>query len=117
MKQVILDTSFILTCAKQKIDFFDKLELSGFQIIIPKQVIAELTGLAKSNLFAKLSLKILEKNSFKEKDLETKNTDEGIIKFAKKDITIYVATLDEGILKKTRNRKILIRGKRSLEFF
>ena len=58
MKQIILDSSFIITCIKQKIDFFE--ELVGEQIIIPKQVINEIKRLDNQ-----LALKLLEKNKFK----------------------------------------------------
>jgi rRNA-processing protein FCF1 len=115
MGKVILDTSFILTCIKQKIDFFEQLELEGFEFLIPKQVFAELKGLSKSKPNAKLALKIIEKNNFKEMDLNTKNTDEGIIKFARKNPEIYIATIDARIKTRTRNRKIFIRGKKRLE--
>ena len=71
MKQVILDTNFILTCIKQKIDFFEEINLMGVQILIPKQVIQEIKNISKSKKKrhfkedAKLSLKLLEKNSYK----------------------------------------------------
>ncbi len=57
MKKVILDTNFIVTCVKQKIDFFEDIKLQGIKILIPKQVIKETENLKTSN--AKLSLKIL----------------------------------------------------------
>ncbi|MEK6906576.1 MAG: PIN domain-containing protein [Nanoarchaeota archaeon] len=110
MKQAILDTSFIITCVKQKIDFFEKMELEGIEIIIPLQVINELKGL-KSNI----SLKLLEKNSFKKIDLKTKNVDEGIKNFAYKNKNAIVATLDRGLKMKIRNPKLVIRGTKKLE--
>ena len=48
MKYAILDTNFILTCVKQKIDFFEDIKLMGFQIVIPKQVINEIEKIPKS---------------------------------------------------------------------
>ena len=51
--KILLDTNFILTCAKQKIDFFDILQ--GKQILIPKQVIDEIKNVADSK--QKLSAK------------------------------------------------------------
>ena len=87
----------------------------GIQIIIPKQVISELIGLTKSNSDAELSLKILKLNSFEEIDLKTKNTDNGIINFAKKNKKIIVATLDKEIKNKTKNSKLIIRKEKRLE--
>lgn len=108
MKQALLDTSFILTCIKQKIDFFE--ELMEYQIIIPIQVIKELKGLN-----AKLALKLVSKHKFKKIDLKMKNVDGGIKKFAEKDKNIIVATLDKELQKNIINKKLIIRGKKRLE--
>ncbi|MCK5149484.1 hypothetical protein KAJ87_00985 [Candidatus Pacearchaeota archaeon] len=123
MKQVILDTSFILTCVKQKIDFFEEIKLLGIQIIIPKQVIKELKGISDSKKKlhfredANLSLEILKKYKFKEVDLKVKNVDEAIKRFAEKNKNVLVATLDQGIKNKINNSKLIIRQKKKLEIF
>ena len=110
MRRVILDTSFIMTAVKQKIDFFEKLEHEGYQIIVPEQVIRELKGLG-----SKLSLKIMEKNKFELLEIEGRDTDNAIISFAKKNPGIVVATLDAGLKKKIKNSKLVIRQKKRLE--
>jgi len=106
MKRSILDTNFILSCVKQKIDFFEDIKMMGIQILIPKQVINELKNLKNQN--SELSLKILEKNRFKKIDLGKGDVDRSIIKFAKKNPRIIVATLDREIKKKVKNLKLLI---------
>jgi len=111
MKQIILDSSFILTCIKQKIDFFE--ELVGTQILIPKQVINEIKNLKNSN--SELALKLLKKNKFKKIDLGAGHVDKRIIKFAKENPKTIIATLDKEIKNKTRNQKLVIRGKKKLE--
>ncbi|GBE20247.1 Fcf1 [archaeon BMS3Abin17] len=108
MKQVLLDTSFIITCIKQKIDFFE--ELIGYDVLIPKQVIKELEGLD-----SKLALRLLEKNKFKKIDLRLRNVDEGIKNYAKKNKNIIVATLDGELKKNIKNKKLVIRFKKRLE--
>ena len=115
MQTAILDSSFILTCAKQKIDFFEFLENNGVQAIIPKEVLKEIQGVAKSKGYGKLALQVLKKNKFKEINLGTRNVDSGIIKYAKENLEIIVATLDGEIKNRTRNKKLFIRGKRKLE--
>jgi len=115
MKQIILDTNFILTCVKQKIDFFEEIQLMGMQISIPNQVIVEIEGLSKKNNNAKLSLKLLKKSKFKKIDLKTKDTDKGIIKFAKENPEVIIATLDRELKNKIKNPKLIIRGKKKLE--
>lgn len=114
MADVVLDTSFILTCVKQKIDFFEDLKFMGLKILIPKQVVRELKNMKASNN-AQLSLQILDKNSFREIDLEIKNVDQGIISYAQRHRDIFIATLDREIKKKVNNSKIVVREKKRLE--
>ncbi len=110
--EILLDTNFIITCAKQKIDFLEDLKFKGFKILIPKQVINEL----KKNK-AELALKLLgkEKNSFEQIDIGEGHVDKSIIKYAKENKDILVATLDRGIKDFISNKKMIIRGKKKLE--
>ena len=87
----------------------------GMQVAIPKQVIIEVKGLAKSQSYAKTALKLLSKNKFNKVDLKTKDVDKGLIRFAEKNKDVIVATLDKEIKKKIRNPKLIIRGKKKLE--
>jgi rRNA-processing protein FCF1 len=111
MKKVILDTSFIVTCVKQKIDFFE--ELLGTQILIPKQVIKELKGLDSSN--SRLALAILKKNKFHEIDLGKGKVDNLLINYSQDNKDVIVATLDREIKKQIKGQKMVIRGKKKLE--
>ena len=115
MKTAILDTSFILTCVRNKIDFFEEIKFMGMKIEIPKQVIVEITGLSKSQGDAETALKLLNKNKFNKTDLKTKNVDEGLIKFAEKNKDVVVATLDREIKKRIKSPKLVIREKKKLE--
>lgn len=113
MEKIILDTSFILTTVKNKIDFFEN--LLEYEVLIPIQVIKELNGLKKSNPIAETCLRILEKNKFKKIDLKNKSTDKGIINFAKENSATIVGTLDREIKRKIKNKKIIIWDKKKLE--
>jgi rRNA-processing protein FCF1 len=121
MKQILLDTNFILTCIKQKIDFFEYLELMGLQILIPKQVIDEIEMIANSKKKlhfredAKLSLALLKKSSFEKIDLGLQDVDKGIKRFAKQNPKVIVATLDKEIKDSIQNPKLVIRQKKKLE--
>ena len=129
MKTTILDTSFILSCVKQKIDFFDYLKSEGFTILIPKQVLTELEKISLPNMkkasdqeAAALSLRIIMNNIFDKIDLNTilsplrrKSVDELIIDYANKNPSIIVATLDKEMQRKAKNKKLIIRGKNQLE--
>jgi rRNA-processing protein FCF1 len=122
MKQVVLDTSFILSCIRKKIDFFDLIPQMGISILIPTPVIKEIekiTNHPKNNFFfkeeARLALKLLEKNKFKKMGLDGKNVDFGIIKIARENSDYIIATLDKEIKNKVKNQKLVIRGEKRLE--
>jgi rRNA-processing protein FCF1 len=121
MKKALLDTNFIITCIREKIDFFEDLKLQGFQIIIPREVILEIERISNSRKKlkfrneAEIALKLLKANQFKKISLNTRNVDNGISKMAKKDSEVFVGTLDRELKKKIPNSKIVIRGKKKLE--
>lgn len=120
MKQVLLDTNFILSCVRKKIDFFHEIKFLGMKIVIPNEVIRELEkltekGKTKFREESKLALNLLKKNSFEKTDLGIKNVDNGIVKFAKENPDFIIATLDKEIQKKIKNNKLIIRGEKELE--
>jgi rRNA-processing protein FCF1 len=120
MKYAVLDTNFILSCIRKKIDFFEKIPQMGLQIIIPLQVMDELRKFSfqgRGNLKqeAKLSLALLENQEFKRIDLYNKNVDNGIIRLAEKNSNYIIATLDRAIKVKTKNQNLVIRGEKELE--
>ena len=110
-----MDTSFILTCIKQKIDFFEDVPFMGLKIFVPLQVLKEVEGLAKSRDEAKLALKIFDKNKFETIDLKGSDTDKAIIEYAKKNPDVVVATLDKEIKLMTCNEKLVIVRKKILD--
>ena len=121
MKYTVLDTNFILSCLRKKIDFFEEIQLMGLHIIIPVQVIKELENISNSKKKlhfkedAKTAVKFLESKKFKKTGLDGKNVDYGIIKLARENEDFIVATLDREIRHKTKNPKLVIRGNKKLE--
>lgn len=123
MKSVILDTNFILSCVKKKIDFFREIPERGIQILIPTQVIEEIKRIENSTkkLYfresAKLAVVILEenRNGFEEIDLKENYVDKGLIKYAKEHPKAIIATLDKELQDKVKNNKMIIRGEKRLE--
>ena len=118
--RVLIDTNFALTCIKQRIDFFEEIKLMGIKILIPEQVINELKTLEnrdrkESSYESEIALRLLKKEDFKEINLNDDKTDRAIVKFAKKNPKIIIATLDKEIQSKIPNRKMIIRGKKKLE--
>jgi rRNA-processing protein FCF1 len=124
MIKVILDTNFLIYCAKEKMDYKEEIgELvnEGFQLVVPMQVINELDKLkndfmgkvsGKDKAACDLALQLLDKNKVKIISPIGKGVDKAIINLAKEDKNNIVATLDRemrGIL----GRVILInKGKK-----
>ncbi len=115
MKYAVLDTNFILSCIRKKIDFFEEIQLMGFKILIPMQVIREIKKFAESKPEARLALTLINKNDFDEIDLKLKNADNGIVNLAEKNRDYVIATLDREIKSRVKNPKLVIRGNKKLE--
>jgi rRNA-processing protein FCF1 len=120
MKEVLLDTNFILTCVRQKIDFFEDIRMMGMSIIIPRQILRELEKISvkdDSPQFrdeARLSLGIIGRNRFRKIGLDGKTVDDGIIKIARANAYLVIATLDKRIKNLINNPKLIIRNERKL---
>ena len=112
--EVILDTSFILTCLKEKIDFLDACEFGNLSV--PEQVILELKklevkGERRTRELANLALQILDKNPGRIKilKLEKKYVDSGIKKYvSENNRNIIVASMDAGLKKELRDKTPLL---------
>jgi len=119
MQQALLDTNFILTCIKQKIDFFEDLQFRGIQILIPEQVINELKKLSSkkgtASSISEFALKFLRPNTFKTVDLKNNHVDEAIMDFAKENPAVIIATLDKDLKFKVNNPYLVIRGRKKLQ--
>ncbi len=119
--KILLDTSFILTCLKEGIDF---LEAENFgKLVLPSEVINELEKLKENKkgeekLRAELALDIIgkTKDSFEIINLNSGHVDSGIINFVK-NRKIIVATMDKELKKKLKNkvRVLSIRARKKLE--
>ena len=124
--KILLDTSFILSAVKQKIDFFDfgSEVFDKFLVwIVPYEVLDELKNLSirkggrvidkNSSLIA---LEIIQNHNVKKVKLKNKNVDSGIVEYAKKHEKqgIIVATLDKEMKSKINGKTLSIRGKKDL---
>ena len=124
--KILIDTNFVLTCVKQKIDFSNLAEElfdEKIEWLVPQDVLNEL-GVLKDRkgmkvadrTAAKTSFEILEKIGAKVVELEGKNpnVDIKIVNYilGKK---IILATLDRNLKGRVNNRILTIRGKKMLE--
>ena len=124
--KILLDTNFILTCAKQKIDFD---AIMNGQIseevtwIVPEEVLGELRGLQfggkikiKERNAATIGIEIVTalnpevvKLSDTANDVDTK-----IVNYIK-DKPIALATLDKQLKSRVKNKILTIKGKKHLQ--
>ena len=123
--EILLDTNFILSCAKQKIDFSDIAESiidEKIEWIVPQQVLNELGNIKdreesakKDKEAANLSFRLLQQINPKIVELRRNpNVDIAIVNYIL-DTKIVLATLDKGLKERINNRILTIRGKKHLE--
>lgn len=125
--EILLDTNFIIACAREKIDF-DSLanEIVDEPItwIVPKEVFAELENIKDSQNqkvsdrnAAKLGIDLIKTLNPKIVELggRNPNIDIRIVNYLK-DAQIVLATLDKALKSRVNNRILTVRGKKKLEF-
>jgi rRNA-processing protein FCF1 len=128
--KIIVDTNFVLTCVKQKIDFVNLSEQlfdDEMQFFVPEEVLKELVMLVKrkgektkDKEAAKLSIKILEnlekKGRINKVKLENDNVDNGLVDYAKmnSEEKFIIASLDKDLKKRVKNKILTIKGKKML---
>ena len=111
--EVILDSSFIISCVRAGIDFLEQLEELGLKPVVPKEVLQELkdikarTGISpKDKEFIDIAFQMIEQKKTKKMSLGDFNkVDDGLIKKGKEGI--YIATLDKAIQREVPNRIII----------
>jgi rRNA-processing protein FCF1 len=123
--KVILDTNFLVYCAKNKLDYTEEISRlvnEEIELVVPMQVVEELKKLRDDNFkkvsgkdkqACSLALQLLETNNVKQVNVEGKTVDEGIIALSKEDPKNIVATLDRE-MRHILGRVILINRGRKL---
>lgn len=118
--EVILDTNFIISCIRKKIDFLEQLEGQGFKVVVPREVFEELKDLKKrpgeshqDREAIDIAMKMFEQNKVKKMKLGGYKVDDMLISYGKKGA--YIATLDNGIKRNIPNKVIINNSKKSVE--
>ena len=117
--EALLDSSFIISCIRNRIDFLSQLEEQGFKVKVPKEVLEELKELRKSSKISHedriaidVALEMFEHRKVKRITLGYKNVDEGLIVRGKEGY--YIATLDGEIKNKVPKKIVIFRSKESI---
>jgi rRNA-processing protein FCF1 len=113
--QILLDTNFIITATKQKIDIDESLNNltdEPIEYIIPQDVLNEL-----KKLKATLALEITKTLNPTIIDLPTKNpnVDIKIVNYLSDKPKTILATLDKNLKQRVKNKILTIRNKKHLE--
>lgn len=108
--EVILDTNFVVSCVKKKIDFLNELEGMGFKVLLPKEVFEEIKDLRQDSSLAdrtaaNVAIEMFAKRKIKNVTLGDKQVDEGLIEFGKRGA--YIASLDAVIKRSVPNRVVI----------
>ncbi len=110
--EVILDTNFIVSCVRRRIDFIAQLEEQGFKVILPKEIFQELKDLKKDSKISHetrtaidVAMKLFEKVKIRKMELGHEKVDNALIRRGKDGY--YIATLDRAI-KRSVPRRIVI---------
>jgi len=118
--EVLLDTSFILSCVMKRIDFLSLLEEMGFKVKVPREVLQELKDVKRGKKVSRLekeaidiAFEILEAGKTKKMKLGGKNVDEGLI--AKGKEGFFIATLDRGIKVKVKNKVVIDNSRKGIK--
>ncbi len=124
--KILIDTNFILTAVKQKIDLQEKInEATSEQVewLIPQDVLNELGNIKdrkesspSDKQAAELSFQILKTLNPTTIELSGKNpnVDIKIVNYII-DTPIILATLDKNLKQRVQNKILTIRGKKNLE--
>lgn len=121
MRKVVLDTSFILSCIREKIDFLDEIFNIGLQAVVPEQVFGELKNVEekgeklKYRDEANLAIRVLETGNVEKINLGKGHVDKSLIKYANENADIVLATLDKEIKDSVNNKILVVRAKKKLE--
>jgi rRNA-processing protein FCF1 len=119
--KVILDTNFLIYCAKEKLDYIEEINNilnEGFDLVVPEQVIGELKRLkikakkGKDKDACDLALKILDKKKINIVQPSGKSVDDAIMQLAQENSKNIVCTLDREMRWELGRVILVSRGKK-----
>jgi|TARA_Y100000310_G_C20659652_1_gene803997 rRNA-processing protein FCF1 len=118
--EVLLDSSFIISCIRKRIDFLDQLKEQGFKPIVPREVLQEMKDLYKNKkssqddrIAINVANEMVQTRKVKKMKLGGKNVDEGLIE--KGNEGYFIATLDRAIKHSIPNKIVINSSKGRVE--
>ncbi len=124
--KILLDTNFVVSCVKQKIDFINLAEElfdEKIEWVVLEGVLEELKKISeragekiKDRKAAKFGIEIIKNSDIKIIKSKCKNVDDAIIDYAANK-KIVIATLDKQLKKRVKNKILTIRKGKTLEIY
>lgn len=122
--EVVLDTNFIISCIKQRLDYFSKTNEiipENFEWVVPSGVMRELEEISKKEggnfedkNSAAIGLEMLRLIGPRIVEVDGKYVDQAIVNYVK-DKDAILATMDKGLKNRVSNRILTIRDVKHLE--
>jgi rRNA-processing protein FCF1 len=108
--EVLLDSSFVISCIKRNIDFISELESKGFRVILPNEVFQELKDLRlklkhDDRFIVDLALEMFSRRKVERTSLGKNGVDLGLIQIGRKGA--FIASLDSHIKRSVPNRVVI----------
>lgn len=108
--EVLLDSNFIISCIRKRIDFVEELELMGFKVSLPREVVEELKDLKdgvghEDRAAIAVALKMFENSKINKVKLGSGKVDDKLIDHGNKGT--YIASLDAYIKRSVPNRVVI----------
>jgi len=115
--EVLLDSNFIISSIKQKIDFIGQLEDQGFKVLLPLEVYHELKDLKlklsyEDRTAINVALELFESKGIKKIRLGHTSVDVGLINKGKQGY--FIATLDNAIKNVVPNRVVIFEAQKRI---
>ncbi len=113
--KVLLDSSFVISCVRERIDFLTQLHEQGFIPVVPREVLQEMKDLRLRNgishedrIAIDVAFEMFEKEKIKKTSLGSGKVDDWLIRKGKEGI--FVATLDKEIKKKIPKKIVIFKA-------
>ncbi len=114
--EVLLDSSFIISCVRKRIDFISQLEEQGFKIVVPREVLQEMKDLRlksktshEDRIAIDVALDLIMRAKIKKNSFGKGKVDNYLIEMGKKGI--HIATLDREIKRQVPNKVVIFEAR------
>ena len=112
---IVFDTSFLVNCAKAKVDWYEETRrLAGnFAALVPSPVIRELEALSEENRWARIALEVLKTKEHEVVDIKG-GADDAVVALAR-ERSCWVASTDKEVRRRSGAPLLTLRRGKYIE--